>query len=80
MEVRGVPFTLVGKDSFNGWLDAATTGAALEAAVQFTLAHPGADVLRDLTLPGKKRRTRRNILKASWCTEDNTKIRAGRQA
>jgi len=52
VEIRGVPFTLVGKDFFRGWQDAGATGAALEAAVQYHLAHPGADVVAELAVPG----------------------------
>jgi hypothetical protein len=48
VEVRGVPFTLVGKDYFSGWFDEGSTGAALEAAVQFNLAQPGADAVAEL--------------------------------
>ncbi len=51
VQVRGVPVTVVGSRVFHGWLDEATTGAAIRAAVQAELAHPGRDVVQELAAP-----------------------------
>jgi thiol-disulfide isomerase/thioredoxin len=48
VQVRGVPVTVVGTRVFSGWLDEATTGAAIRAAVQAELANPGRDVVQEL--------------------------------
>jgi thiol-disulfide isomerase/thioredoxin len=45
VEITGVPFTVVGRDYFVGWQADATSGAALEAAVQKNLENPGLDVV-----------------------------------
>jgi thiol-disulfide isomerase/thioredoxin len=47
VEIAGVPFTVVGQDYFVGWQDDATSGAALEAAVQKNLKNPGPDVVAE---------------------------------
>ncbi len=52
VQVRGVPFTVIGQRSLSGWLDEQTTGAAITAAVQEYLANPGPDVVADLNSPG----------------------------
>ncbi len=44
-DVSGVPFTVVGEQYFIGWQGAASTGAALEAAVQRLREKPGPDVV-----------------------------------
>jgi thiol-disulfide isomerase/thioredoxin len=48
VEVPGVPFTVVGRDYLIGWQSEETSGAALEAAIQKNLAHPGEDVMAEL--------------------------------
>jgi len=45
VEIAGVPFTVVGRDYFVGWQADATSGTALEAAVQKNLENPGLDVV-----------------------------------
>ncbi len=45
--IAGVPFTVVGRDYFVGWQTDATSGAALAAAVQKNLEHPGTDVVAE---------------------------------
>jgi len=47
VDITGVPFTVVGRDYFVGWQADETTGAALEAAVQKNLAHPGIDLVAE---------------------------------
>jgi len=50
VEVPGVPFTVVGRDYLIGWQSEETSGAALEAAIQKNLAHPGEDVMAELAV------------------------------
>lgn len=52
-DVSGVPFTVVGEQYFIGWLGAATTGRALEAALQDLREKPGPDVVGNL-IPAPK--------------------------
>jgi thiol-disulfide isomerase/thioredoxin len=61
LEIAGVPFTVVGQDYFVGWQADATSGTALEAAVQKNLENPGIDVVAGfitakppIAPPGKK--------------------------
>jgi thiol-disulfide isomerase/thioredoxin len=49
--VSGVPFTVIGDQSFTGWLDEQTTGTAIEAAVQKFLAGPHVDLVGNLAIP-----------------------------
>lgn len=49
--VAGVPFTVVGNDYFIGWHDEASTGAALEAAVQKALTRDIPDPVAGLIPP-----------------------------
>jgi glutaredoxin len=48
VEVSGVPFTVIGSRYLVGWQDAATTGRALEAAIQEVRRHPGPDLVAGL--------------------------------
>ncbi len=47
-DVSGVPFTVVGEQYFIGWLDEATTGAAIDQAVQETRRSKSPDVVERL--------------------------------
>jgi thiol-disulfide isomerase/thioredoxin len=47
-EVSGVPFTVVGHQYVVGWQDAATTGRAIEAAIQEVRKHEGPDLVAGL--------------------------------
>jgi thiol-disulfide isomerase/thioredoxin len=49
--VSGVPFTVIGDQSFIGWLDEQTTGTAIEAAVEKYLSRPQPDLIGSLAIP-----------------------------
>jgi len=48
VQVAGVPFTVIGEQTFLGWLGEETTGAAITAAVEKCLAGPCVDVVGNL--------------------------------
>lgn len=48
VQVAGAPFTVIGEQYFIGWLDDATTGAAMVAALERCLASPCPDLVGSL--------------------------------